>query len=449
MDSRLSGGAEDSPPYAPGHSSRESATVNGLTLQEIDLHNKIAFFATVAGLIVLAASPLFRWISFGSLGIIGLKGDGKIVLAVTLIAIAIFIAGLIKPRCLKPAVLAVSAWATVAALWMAALIWKVSSVFDVAGEEDNPFAALLIAQISPGAGLYLGLLGAVVTAAALCFVAVRRPLGFGSLWPYVATQSVSMAAGLVMAFFVGSSIRETDHPQPYDLSSIFATDTGQDTDADTPITASKGSKREANKSKSPSLSRPFASSNMASGAASLQAQWKKRHDVSDTQWNQMIANFKARMYPRFVTERDWWEEAKNRTPAELNKLYPPLQPIEWYRADWPSDFSFSDSRELDFNFDGGHTLNIRLMVRTEPDIPIKELHGYLGFVKDNRLIYQTQIAERKNISFTDYTFIVVRIPYDDNNPIHRALRFSKDSELTPVFRIRKVVFADGQEKTFN
>jgi hypothetical protein len=162
----------------------------------------------------------------------------------------------------------------------------------------------------------------------------------------------------------------------------------------------------------------------------------------------MIANYKVRKHPQSVTEIDWWEEAKDKTPAELNRLYPPPQPKEWYRAEWPD--LFFRSRELDFSFsDRGLKLKVTVMIRTEPDVPIKELHGHLAIVKDNEIIYETQLAEKKELSFTDYTFVYLRIPYDDSNPKHRTLRFAKDSELTPVFTVKKVVFADGKEKHFD
>jgi hypothetical protein len=77
------------------------------------------------------------------------------------------------------------------------------------------------------------------------------------------------------------------------------------------------------------------------------------------------------------------------------------------------------------------------------------VHGHLAFVKDNEIIYETQLAKKEDVSFTDLTFVFLSIPYDDNNPKHRTLRFAKDSELTPVFTVRKVVFADGKEKSFD
>ena len=89
------------------------------------------------------------------------------------------------------------------------------------------------------------------------------------------------------------------------------------------------------------------------------------------------------------------------------------------------------------------------MIRTEPDVPIKELYGHLAFIKDNQIVYETQLAEKPDVSFTDSHFVSLSIPYDDNNPKHRTLRFAKDNELTPVFTVRKIVLADGTEKTFD
>jgi len=401
-------------PQAPGESLRKSRPVV-LTFQQLDLHTKIAAGAALVGLLVLAVSPLLCWINFASGGVIGLKGDGKIVLGITLVAIAICVAVLIKPRWRQAGVVAVQAWGTVAVFWMAALIWKVGSVFDLADVQDNPFAGLLATQISPGAGLYLGLIGALAVAAALGFIAVRCSGGFGGLWPYFATQGFSVALGILLAFFVGPSGPPNRH---------------------------------AGQAKAPDLSWPFPGAKTAADRASAQAKWKKDHNVSDKEWKEMIANYEVRKHPQSVSEIDWWDEAKDKTPAELNRLYPPLQPKEWYRAEWPG--GFSRSRELDFSFsDRGPELKVNVMIRTEPDVPIKELHGHLAIVKGNEIIYETQLAEKEEVSFTDYTFVFLRFQYDDSKPKHRTLRFAKDSELTPVFTVEKVVFADGKEKHFD
>jgi hypothetical protein len=109
----------------------------------------------------------------------------------------------------------------------------------------------------------------------------------------------------------------------------------------------------------------------------------------------------------------------------------------------------SRSRELDFNLtDRSQELKVTVLIRTEPDVPIKEVYGHLAFIKDDQIVYETQLAEKPDVSFTDSCCVILRIPYDDNNPKHRTLRFAKDGELTPVFTVRKVVLADGTEKTF-
>ena len=374
-----------------GESVRSSVPGAVPAIQHLDMQTKVAALAAVVGLAVLAVSPLFKWMNFASGGVIGLKGDGQIVLGITLVAIGICTAVLIKPKWLKAGVLAVQAWGTVAVFWMTALIWKVGSVFDSSDIKDNPFAGLLASQISPGAGLYLGLIGALVVAAALGFVAVRRLLASGSIKAYFATQGLSVALGILLAFIVGfsgPSKHDTAEPKAPDLSQPFPPG---DTDEVEHGRAEP---------KAPDLSQPFPGARKAADRAAAQAEWKKSHNVSDRQWDEMIANYKARKDPKSVNETDWWEEAKDKTPAELNKLYPPLQPRERYRAEWPG--GFSRSRELDFDFtDRSQTLKVEVMIRTEPDVPIKEIHGHLAFIKDDQIVYETQLAEKPDVSFTD------------------------------------------------
>jgi len=280
--------------------------------------------------------------------------------------------------------------------------------------KDNPFAGLLATQISPGAGLYIGLIGALIVAGALGFVAVGHLLVLGRMKAYVVTQSVSVGLGILLGFLVGPS-----GPPKVDTAGP----------------------------KGPAVAWPFPGANRAANRAADQSKWKKSHNISHGQWDEMIANYKARKLPKSVTQTEWWEEAKDKTPAELNKLYPPLQPREWYRAEWPG--GFSRSRELGFSFTGrDQKLKVEVVIRTEPDLPIKELYGHLAFMKGEEIVYETQVAEKPKVSFTDMHFVFLRIPYDDDNPKHRTLRFAKDSELTPVFTVRKVVMADGKEKTF-
>ena len=167
----------------------------------------------------------------------------------------------------------------------------------------------------------------------------------------------------------------------------------------------------------------------------------------------MIDNYKARKFPQTVSTADWWKEAKSKTPTQLNKLYPPLKPQEWYAAKWVEGYVGSRDLKRDLNFGDkpdNYSLTLKMQIRTEPDLPIRELHGHVEFVKGNEIIYDEQIAETPDVSFTNYCLLWVKIdPYDDKFPAHRTLRYAKDSELTPKFKVTKVVLADGTEKTFD
>jgi len=161
--------------------------------------------ASVAGggLFVLALSPLFKWIEFGAGGVTGIAGDGKIILGVSVLAIGAYAVAVATRKWLTPILLAVQAWGTLAVFWMGGLIWKVSSIPSSADVQGNPFAALFATQISPGAGLHLGLIGGIAVAGALGFLVVRRLLSVGSLKPYYVTQGLGCVFGVLLALFAG------------------------------------------------------------------------------------------------------------------------------------------------------------------------------------------------------------------------------------------------------
>lgn len=154
------------------------------------------------GLIVLALSPFFTWVKFGAGGVTGLAGDGKILLGLTVIVGAAFAAAIVKDKWLTPALLSTQGWGTIAFLWMGALIWNFGSILESPDMQDNPFATLFATQISPGAGLYLGLVGGIVVAAAAGFLAVRILSTKQNLNLYFVSQGISCALGILLAFSV-------------------------------------------------------------------------------------------------------------------------------------------------------------------------------------------------------------------------------------------------------
>jgi hypothetical protein len=190
-----------------------------------DLHLKIAAWTGGGGLLVLGLSPFFKWINFGSGGVTGISGDGKIVLGLSVLAIAAYIAVLVKRKWITPAFLGVQAWGTLAVFWMGSLIWKIGSLLNSPDLKDNPLAALIASQISPGAGLYLGLVGGLAIAGALGFAIVRRARPSGSLKPYFATQGLSCVLGALLAFLVGPS-RPTGSQDDGPASASTGTETG-------------------------------------------------------------------------------------------------------------------------------------------------------------------------------------------------------------------------------
>jgi DNA-directed RNA polymerase subunit RPC12/RpoP len=388
-------------------------------------------WAAGAGLLLLDLSPLFRWMNFGSGGVVGLvTGGGQIILCANLVATAVYITAMIRRKWLTPVILGVQAWGTLAFFWMGILIWKVGSILNSSDVKANPFAGLLATQISPGAGLYLGLIGGLGVAGALGFIAVLRLLRTGNLKLYYATQGASCVLGLLLIFVVGPNRPPTDE------------------------TEKKGNDPFANQGN------PFLGAKKADPQiAEEKKKWKASHGISEKQWDDLIFNYYVRkpqpltftpthisrlgLHRNDLTVKGWWDEAKSRTPAQLDKLYPPLEPHEWYRAVWPGGGSRS-------NLDFSDKINVLVVVvvETERDVPIKELYGHLAFLKDGQIVYETKLAEKPKLSFTDTHRVILRVPYDDGNEKNRTLRFAKDNELTPVFTVTKVVLADGKEKIF-
>jgi len=170
---------------------------------QFDNQQRIAGWIAGGGLVVLGISPFFKWINLGAGGVIGLSGDGKIVLAATVIAGIAYLWAIIKRKWLTGTFLGIQAWGTLAVFWMGSLIWKVGSILDSANVKDNPFAALFATQITPGAGLYLGLIGGMAVAIGLAFVAVRHFFVAGNLKLFYASQGCSCVLGIVLAVFVG------------------------------------------------------------------------------------------------------------------------------------------------------------------------------------------------------------------------------------------------------
>lgn len=157
-----------------------------------------------AGLLLVSLSPFFKWINIGVGGITGLAGDGKIVLAISLVAFGAFVLATVKREWMWPILLGMQAWGTIVVFWMGSLLWKLSSLASDPEVKDNVFAAMFSTMlVSPGAGLYLGLVGGVTIVGAIGYIAVfyflerKRPL------TYIAIQAIAVCAGIAIVVFLG------------------------------------------------------------------------------------------------------------------------------------------------------------------------------------------------------------------------------------------------------
>ena len=171
----------------------------------------------------MGLSPFFKWIKIGAGGVTGLAGDGKILLALTVLAAVAYAAAIVKRKWLTAVLLSVQAWGTIAMFWMGAFIWKVDSIHNSPDLEDNPFGAIFsMMLVSPGVGLYLGLIGGLIVATAMGFLAVRLLLTARNLKPFYASQGISCALGILLAFFVGSNqpstSADTTSSSPFEIN---------------------------------------------------------------------------------------------------------------------------------------------------------------------------------------------------------------------------------------
>ncbi len=193
-------GRQPEPARSPDATSQEADSPSGV---QLDQPIKIGMGAGGIGLLILALSTLFKWVNFGAGGVIGISGDGKIVLGVTVLSIVLCAAAVFTRKRLVVVSLGVGAWGTVAMFWMGGLIWKVGSILESPDVKDNPFAAIFATQVSPGAGLYLGLIGGLVVAGALGFLAFRQLQPVGRLRFFYISQSCALVLGVLVAITVG------------------------------------------------------------------------------------------------------------------------------------------------------------------------------------------------------------------------------------------------------
>ena len=161
-----------------------------------------------AGLVLMAISTLFEWVKFdfGGAGESWGNGDRKIILGISIALIASFAIVLIRRFWLTRTLFVIQAWGIVVLFWMGGCIFKIRSLSSTMQEkylEGTMFASEPV--ISPGTGLYLGLLGGVVTACAAGYFLIKLDLSPQRLRLFYASLVMSIFVGVILAFALGST----------------------------------------------------------------------------------------------------------------------------------------------------------------------------------------------------------------------------------------------------
>lgn len=147
-----------------------------MSFRDFDHQSKILTYTAGGGLLTLGLSTSLKWINLGAGGSVGISGDGKIVLALTMLAFVGYLFAICKNKWVFHILIAIQGWGTIAAFWMGTLLWKASTFLSTGEINDNPFAFLVASQVGPGIGLYLGLLSGLVITGTLGYVFIRHPI---------------------------------------------------------------------------------------------------------------------------------------------------------------------------------------------------------------------------------------------------------------------------------
>ena len=165
----------------------------------IDTYQKVLLGVGAACLAVLAVSPFLTWVNILGGGMLGIEGDGKIILVLCLCVGGGLVAELgINKRSVASVFLA-QALGTVACLWMVGEVWRVRAIRESPEIRNNMFGQMLAIQVSPGAGLILGMLGGLGMAVVFALVAIQC---LKKTYIYAFTQALSLLLGFGVAMML-------------------------------------------------------------------------------------------------------------------------------------------------------------------------------------------------------------------------------------------------------
>lgn len=193
-----------STPPSPPHQSTGRDDIQQPQVPTTSLNTTLALWIAGIGLLLICLSPFFKWISVGAGGVTGLAGDGKVLLVISLVAVGAFGCAISKKAWMTPLLSVVQGWGVIVVFWMGSLLWKLSTLASQSAVEENVFAAMFSTMlISPGVGLYLGLIGAIAISGALGYLVGRRLFESNRRITFGITQAVALGIGGAVAAMLG------------------------------------------------------------------------------------------------------------------------------------------------------------------------------------------------------------------------------------------------------
>jgi hypothetical protein len=169
-------------------------------IQAFDTNETISLWIASVGLGLLCLSPFLPWVRLGAGGFSGLAGDGRILLGLSVLAVITFVLALTIRWQINWVLLTVEFWGVFVAFWMCSLLWQLSRMTT---ESDGALAKMFSTMlISPGSGLYVGLIGGMAVAASLVFFISSRSRLTSSTNVFAILQSVTVAVAALVALVV-------------------------------------------------------------------------------------------------------------------------------------------------------------------------------------------------------------------------------------------------------
>jgi hypothetical protein len=128
-------------------------------------------------LVAIAFSSLLPWVRILTGGFSGIRGDGKIVLIVSVCCLGLMALATWKRILLHPFSALCLAWGLAVVGWMGKLVYTIASVADQLKTDvgrASAFSEIVWTQVSPGSGLYVGLMGGMGCGATCAFLILHK-----------------------------------------------------------------------------------------------------------------------------------------------------------------------------------------------------------------------------------------------------------------------------------